>query len=391
MRNNLKINNFGQVKKADISFGDLTVFVGPQATGKSIALQLFKLIQDNRNIVTELRRHGLDWTKNPGDFFDTYFGEGMRTLIKDGTAITYNGKPIDFNKISSAKTSSDKKETMFFIPAQRVLTLRDGWPRPFTDYAPGDPFAVREYSEALRQLMEKEFSDIGKPLFPHDRRLKVEIKNALSDAIFHGFDLKIDKFRSQKRLTLGKGSGSKNTLPFMVWSAGQREFVPLLLGLYWLLPPSATLKREQIEWVVIEELEMGLHTQAISATMLLVMDLIARGYRVCISTHSTQVLDIIWALNSIKKYKASADTILDIFDVPKKKQMKDLAESVLKKEFHVYAFDRQSGKVSDISNLDPGSENINEAGWGGLSEFSGHVADIVANVVAGSELDGGKK
>jgi DNA repair ATPase RecN len=165
MRNNLKIQNFGQVSEADISFGDLTVFVGPQATGKSIVLQLFKLIEDNRNIVTELKRHGLDWAKNPGDFFDTYFGEGMRTLINDKTNIVYNDKPIDFNKISSAKVLPDKKETMFFIPAQRVLTLRDGWPRPFTDYAPGDPFAVREYSEALRQLMEKEFSDIGKPLF----------------------------------------------------------------------------------------------------------------------------------------------------------------------------------------------------------------------------------
>jgi hypothetical protein len=391
MGNNLKIRNFGQVKEADISFGDLTVFVGPQATGKSIVLQLFKLIEDNRNIVTELKRHGLDWAKNAGDFFDTYFGEGMRTLINDRTNIIYNDKPVDLNKISAAKVLPNKKETMFFIPAQRVLTLRDGWPRPFTDYAPGDPFAVREYSEALRQLMEKEFSDIGKPLFPHDRRLKVEIKNALSEAIFHGFDLKVDKFRSQKRLTLGVGPDSKNALPFMVWSAGQREFVPLLLGLYWLLPPSATLKRENIQWVVIEELEMGLHTKAISATMLLVLDLIARGYRVCISTHSTQVLDIIWALNIIKKYHADAGNVLDIFDVPKKKQMKDLAASVLKKELRVYSFDRQSGKVSDISNLDPGSENINEAGWGGLSEFSGHVADIVANVVAGSEGKGGEE
>ncbi len=44
-------------------------------------------------------------------------------------------------------TRRTKVESLFYIPAQRVLTLRDGWPRPFTDYKPGDPFVVREFSE----------------------------------------------------------------------------------------------------------------------------------------------------------------------------------------------------------------------------------------------------
>jgi predicted ATPase len=42
----LNIRNLGQIKKANLSFGDLTVLVGPQATGKSIALQLLKLMLD---------------------------------------------------------------------------------------------------------------------------------------------------------------------------------------------------------------------------------------------------------------------------------------------------------------------------------------------------------
>ena len=36
----LQLKNIGQIKDADIRFGDLTVFVGPQATGKTIALEL---------------------------------------------------------------------------------------------------------------------------------------------------------------------------------------------------------------------------------------------------------------------------------------------------------------------------------------------------------------
>jgi predicted ATP-dependent endonuclease of OLD family len=42
----LNINYLGQIKEASLSFGDLTVLIGPQATGKSIALQLLKLMLD---------------------------------------------------------------------------------------------------------------------------------------------------------------------------------------------------------------------------------------------------------------------------------------------------------------------------------------------------------
>ena len=40
----VRASGIGPVKEADIRFGDLTVFVGPQATGKSIILQLLKLL-----------------------------------------------------------------------------------------------------------------------------------------------------------------------------------------------------------------------------------------------------------------------------------------------------------------------------------------------------------
>jgi len=42
----LIIKNFARIKKAEITFGDLTVFVGPQATGKTLVLELMKLVED---------------------------------------------------------------------------------------------------------------------------------------------------------------------------------------------------------------------------------------------------------------------------------------------------------------------------------------------------------
>ena len=42
----LRLQNIGPITDADITFGDLTVFVGGQAMGKSIAIEMIKLIED---------------------------------------------------------------------------------------------------------------------------------------------------------------------------------------------------------------------------------------------------------------------------------------------------------------------------------------------------------
>lgn len=375
----LNIQNLGQIKEANLSFGDLTVLVGPQATGKSIALQLLKLIVDAGQVQDEMGRYGIDWSGKLPDFIDAYFGEGMHSIWKQGqSTVTWSGKGVDLVQIAKRKRTG-KDENLFFIPAQRVLALRDGWPRPFTDYSPGDPFAVREFSERLRVLVEKEFG--GESLFPQPKRLKREFRELLERDVFSKFSLKVDKVRSQKRLVLGNGKDDES-LPYMVWSAGQREFVPLLLGFYWLMPPTAVSRRGDIEWVVLEELEMGLHPKAISVVLLMVFELLARGYRVCLSTHSSQVLDAMWALKHLRENKAKPEVLLDVFDAPKTQAMIKMAEAVLGKTSCVHYFDRQSGSARDISALDPGAEEAGEAGWGGLSEFSGRANDAVAHAVA---------
>lgn len=377
----LNIQNLGQIKEASLTFGDLTVFVGPQATGKSIALQLLKLMVDAGQVQEEMGRYGIDWSGNLPDFIDAYFGEGMRSIWRQGeSAVKWDGKNVDLEGIAKRKRKA-KNENLFFIPAQRVLALRDGWPRPFTDYSPGDPFAVREFSEKLRVLVEKEFA--GESLFPQPNRLKKEFRDLLERDVFSKYALKVDKVHSQKRLVLGSGNENES-LPYMVWSAGQREFVPLLLGFYWLMPPSKVSKRGDIEWVVLEELEMGLHPRAISVVLLMVFELLARGYRVCLSTHSSQVLDAMWALKHLRENKAQPEALLEVFAAPKTQAMIKMAEAVMAKSSWVHYFDRQSGTTRDISALDPGSEEEGEAGWGGLSEFSGRANDAVARAVANS-------
>ena len=374
----LKIASLGQIKHANLVFGDLTVLVGPQATGKSITLQLLKLLVDTGYVQEELRRYGMDWSGNLPEFFDLYFGEGMRSIWHQGhTEVVWNGKSVDMVALAKRKRKTEA-EGLFFIPAQRVLAFRDGWPRPFTDYTAGDPFAVREYSEKLRILLEREFT--AENLFPQEKRLKKAFRELLRKDVFANFQLRINKVRSQKRLVLGAGANG-DTLPYMVWSAGQREFVPLLLGLYWLMPPTKVSRRQEIKWVVIEELEMGLHPIAISVVMLMIFELLQRGYKVCLSTHSPQVLECVWALKRLKEYGARPEALLKVFDVDRDQGLQEIARSAMEKDIRVFHFDRGRQTTEDISELETDTPSGVD-GWGGLSDFSARVNDAVARAVA---------
>ena len=278
-----------------------------------------------------------------------------------------------------------REEKLFFIPAQRVLSIRDGATRPFTDYSSGDPFVLREFSERLHQLLQNEFGRSG-TVFPQRNRLNDALRGPLTEHIFGGFSLQTEASQLQRRIVL-KG-GDERSLPYLIWSAGQREFVPLLLGLYWLLPPSNIPRRRAFEWVVIEEPEMGLHPDGLSAVLNLVLELVRRGYRVSLSTHSPHVLAVVWALRFFQDNSGGFKDVLKLLGLRTTTRTRELAESALNSEIRVYHFSRD-GSVREISDLDPGAEDDREAGWGGLTELSGQVGDVVAEVAARKQAVGG--
>lgn len=177
------------------------------------------------------------------------------------------------------------------------------------------------------------------------------------------------------------------SIPFMTWSAGQKEFMPLLLGFYCLSGPSSqVIKTDNYKYVVIEEPEMGLHPQAIKAVLLEILELIQNGYKVIVSTHSTTILDFAWAFNIIKNSSTAnkENALYEMFDLPKDSATSQLFSGLFDKKLSTYSFSRStSGKVisCDISSLDAGSEDSTVAEWGGLSQFSSKVADIVYKYV----------
>ena len=384
--NRVRATAIGPIRHADITFGDLTLFVGPQATGKSVFLQLLKLLVDKQAVHATMKRFNMAPPKGVDSFLDMYFGEGMSSLWSESSELFLgqSRRSTDLAKYSRPGRKDDP-ETMFCIPAQRVMSLRDGMTRPFTDYRAGDPFALRNFSEKLHGIVQNEVG-LDDEVFPRQQRLAEVLRRPLEEHIFGGGSLRTDSSSGhQTRLVLAPTDG-RPPLSYLVWSAGQREFVPLLLGLYWLLPPSRVPRRDDLNWVVIEEPEMGLHPNAIGAVFNLVLELCDRGYRVCLSTHSPHVLDIVWALGFFQQHRGERRDVLKLLDLRTNPKTRKLADTALSADFRTYYFPR-GDDVVDISDLDPGSHDDAEGGWGGLTGFSARVGDVVADVAAREAAD----
>ncbi len=379
----LTLTSLGQIREADIAFGDLTVFVGEQASGKSILLQLVKLILDAGDITQTLKKHGFDWQKKVENFLSLYFGEGMEGIWnKDETIVTFN--KMDFTP-RNALLRRKKDESLFLIPAHRVVTLKDGWPRAFTDYNIGDPYVVKQFSEKLRLLMERGFRSGEGMIFPQAGRMNKTMRDAIGESVFGKGEVKIDRSGLRKRIVLDI-AGSQ--LPFMAWSTGQREFTPLLLGLYWLMPSGKTDKKNEINWVVIEEPEMGLHPKAISSMLTVFLELMRRGYKVIISTHSAQILELVWSIQFLIKAHADPKELLKVLELKSNYFSKPLVETVFKKTFKTYYFSRQDEAVNvkDISTLDAEDPDEAVSDFGGLTAFSTKAAEVVSSAIWRSDL-----
>jgi hypothetical protein len=372
----LEIRDFAHIAEVSLALGDLTVLVGPQGAGKSLALQWLKVAMDGRQIVDALKSAG-HTTDKPDVLVDLIFGTGMAPAWRDGeTKVTLGSKSISPRTLGRIGDGSEK---LFFVPAHRSMLISDGWAAPFQKLTSETPAVARIFSQNLFDRFSRK--DAG-TLFPVERRLKKEVRAKIDAAVFHGGRVGIEEDAGHaRRLRLVHGNMH---LPYMTWTAGQREFTPLLLGLYHLLPSTQQRKRDGTDWVVVEEPEMGLHPQAITAFMLLVLDLLWRGYRVVLSTHSPHILTMQWMMRRLRASGARWQLVCEAFDVPPLQSMRSVAKAALQKDYRTHLLDfGPDGKVTskDISDLDPSSDDPSIAGWGGLTEYSSNFGAAVRKAV----------
>jgi putative AbiEii toxin of type IV toxin-antitoxin system len=344
-----------------------------------LVLQWLKATIDGKYIVETLREAGQEVSRKT--LIDLIFGVGMRSAWRGTSAVSLDGKDVSPATIEKRGNGVEK---LFFIPAHRSMLISDGWATPFQRLTPETPVVARLFSQ---NLFERFNAREGAKLFPLDRLLKKVYRELVDDAVFHGGTIGVEQNEQlAKRLRLRFKGTQETSLPFMTWTAGQREFTPLLLGLYHLLPPRRKKKDDNIDWVVIEEPEMGLHPQAVTVVMLLVLDLLWRGYRVVLSTHSPIVITAIWALQRLAANLASYQLVCDAFSVPTqyRTSLRPVAEAALTKSYATYvlAYGEDSQvTATDISSLDPGADDDAVSGWGGLAGFSSQFGESVRRAV----------
>lgn len=385
----LKVENFGPIKSANVSLGDLNILIGPQASGKSLFLELFKLVMDHVSIVDVLRKYNYILSKtdvNP--FLDLYFGEGLHSLFTEKTRILFNNKSFAISDLlRPAKFKPNAKEAVFYVPAQRILGISDGRPKNFMEFDGSTPYVLKNFSETLRVFIQ---GGLGNPdvIFPMRNRLKGAVKKSIDKSVFHGAKVVIDQTSGQRKMKLNVNDVS---LPFMTWSAGQKEFMPLLLAMYCLSgPPTSVINKNDYKWVIIEEPEMGLHPRAIQAVILEIIELMQAGYKVIVSTHSPTLLEFAWVFESLKMLPEDdlKSALCELFDIDKNCTAAQVLNGLKDKAVKTFFFESKgTGVVStDISSLDVEADDSLIADWGGLSTFSGRASDVVSKYY--SEING---
>ncbi len=378
----ISVKNFGPISKAEVEFGDLTIIVGAQASGKSLFLELAKLMYDREAVVSNLKRYNyILGRKNTANLLDIYFGDGLHSLWKKGkkygTSVSVDGEPWT-SEITMPDEDANTDEAVFYMPAQRILSMPDGRPKSFSEFDPSCPYVLRQFSETLRVFMGGGLGDGNDVLFPVDTRLKKYQRNSFDETIFHGGKVVMDTKTMQRKMKLEIDGMD---MPFMTWSAGQKEFTPLLMGFYCVSgPPVKVIKKEQYKCVVIEEPEMGLHPQAIKAVMMQILELVLAGYKVVISTHSTVPLEFVWAFNILRQSGKSnrQKALMQLLGIPG--EYSAALNGIFGKSVKTYYFTRKNGKVTsmDISSLDVGNEDTDISEWGGLSQFASEAGEVVS-------------
>ena len=396
--NSIRVKSFGPIAEADITFGDCTLFVGPQASGKSLLLQLTKLLSDMDGIARSLRSNNYQWNEESStdqNFLELYFGEGLGdfSLKKE---IEVDGVLVSDRILTFISPRLGTKESYFYIPAQRILAMSEGWPRAFSSFDASESYVLKQFSQTIRNQAEQSLSirNLAAHGLSDNARLNATfgiskgVLQLIDSSIFRGATISFDSKGPKRRIMLSNLGNSSAQIPFINWSAGQKEFMPLLLSLYYLMPENHPGTREGIETIIVEEPEMGLHPEAIKSLMVIFLELMVRGYKLIISTHSPVLLELMWTMRYIAE-KGDEKDLLELFDLPETSSMAYTFKSIIeqRKTFKAFYFNVHDSKsertiVKDISTLDARSEDNDIANWGGLTDFISTASDIVSRLAA---------
>ena len=355
------------IESAEAELSDITVFVGPQASGKTIFLECAKLEIDREHIVRRIKSSPFKM-----NFYKQYFGSDV--VLKGEPEIEIH-PPVE----------ASEGEVVFYIPSHRAFLFKDEFFKPFTDMPPFYPYVARVFSHHLFNMMMR-FEE-GENIFKQSRFTEKFPYEAFVDLIKEIFST--GRFRYFPKVgvlnggTLGfymqtQHESEKIRIP--AWSTGQRESLPLILGLM------HSIEDENTKWVFIEEPEMGLHPRGIIAVLRLIL-IVAALYnrKVIISTHSPTILEVLWGIRYLKDNQGMLSKFVEeIMEFGNENVANDIVKFLQTHEVKIHYFD--GGTVKDISALDLYADEPT-ASWGGILHKSSKIEDLVAEYTLRQKME----
>ncbi len=339
MTETIRIKNLGPIKDVEIKPRPLTVLVGRQASGKSLAAQVTFFFRSIRNLAA--RYYSQELIAEPGwqeklikmlldDLRGVPFG-----YFADGTAYLHyktdkiwwsvhvykSNRSVRLNKEfksfltdlvqswSDRNQQKDLKMEWFsrhlFIPTERSVFTRLSDKAPTVLYAQHQPLLLRlfaEYLDMAKDIYSKSYEKIGRK----------ELASAFGEAWLKSVDFVLEQ---QTRAIQGKAyvprhgpklwkwmvhsqDGEKRIVPIEATASGQMEAWPFFVI-------AATMGSIFSHMsIYFEEPETHLHPMAQVEVMHTIAYLIGRGQSFFITTHSPYLLQVI--NNLLERYMVHA-------------------------------------------------------------------------------------
>ena len=146
-KDRIAVKNFGPIREVNVELGDLTVLIGAQASGKSLFgaqasgkslfLQMFKLIKDRFAILKSLENYGFVVNNKLENLLNRYLGEGLSSMWSEESEFILNDKAYT-RKCFESSPKGNPADKVFYIPAQRILSIADGRPKYFMEFSEND-------------------------------------------------------------------------------------------------------------------------------------------------------------------------------------------------------------------------------------------------------------
>lgn len=310
MAERLVIRDFGPIRSADLELRNLTVFVGPQATGKSLAAQALYFLNSIGDFLDVVSPEAHAESQIALEAMAWWFGNKPSTYARSGSLLRWEPIPgdersaveirwaesgIELSPALIERLHTERRQIRSAFPLEHVYmpggrtlySFLPSYTRAFSRAARDWPGYVQTFYEILgyvvRHLWEVQSGSPSRSMSLFSQGWPVEFCNERIETILKG-QLRYG------RDSVGLDIGRRRILSAMTVASGQMEIWPFWAVLQALF--DGPLSAYQM---CIEEPEAHLHPKAQRTIMEIIASLANVNLRFLLTTHSPY---IVYAVNN---------------------------------------------------------------------------------------------